>query len=178
MDAEKVLRADDGGVARVEREHNVAAVALGPSKRHFPLDLDSSHLSRTWGQTLSSTGSAVGDLGHEGVVMLFSVCLWFSVVLHIYELASCAGIAHVGGFRGGRPDTVVESGYQCALGPVGTSSGFRCGCPRVVSLTWAASTPTESPTKCSRLQRSAETHDTRSPITCSSGTLPETGGDA
>ena len=80
MDAEELLRAKDGGVARVEREHNVA-VAVRPSKRQFPLDLDSSHLSRTWGQTLSSAGSAVGDLGHEGVVMLRSVCLWSSVVL-------------------------------------------------------------------------------------------------
>ena len=47
MDAEELLRADDGGVARVEREHGVA-VAVRPSKRPFPLDLDSSHLSRTW----------------------------------------------------------------------------------------------------------------------------------
>jgi hypothetical protein len=81
MDAEELLGADDGGVARVEREHDVAAVALGPSKRYFPLDLDPSHLSRTWGQTLSSIGSAVGDLGHEGVVMLCSVGLSFSVVI-------------------------------------------------------------------------------------------------
>jgi hypothetical protein len=80
MDAEELLRADDGGVARVERKHNVA-VAVGSSKCHFPLDLHSSHLSRTPGQTLSSAGSAVGDMGHEGIVTLCSVCLWSSVVL-------------------------------------------------------------------------------------------------
>jgi hypothetical protein len=49
MDAEELLRADDGGVARVERKHNVA-VAVGRSKCQFPLDLDSSHLLRTYGR--------------------------------------------------------------------------------------------------------------------------------
>jgi hypothetical protein len=35
----------------------------------------------------------------------------------------------------------------------------------------ATSTPTKSPTKWSRLQRSGETHETRAPRSCSSGTL-------
>ena len=46
MDAEELFRADDGGVTRVEREHNVA-VAVGPSKHQFPLDPDASHMSLT-----------------------------------------------------------------------------------------------------------------------------------
>jgi hypothetical protein len=107
MDAEELLRADDGGVARVERKHNVA-VAVGSSKCHFPLDLHSSHLSRTPGQTLSSAGSAVGDMGHEGIVTLCSVCLSSSVVLR-HGLASSTGIAHVRRVPRLRPDTVVES---------------------------------------------------------------------
>lgn len=49
MDAEELLRADDGWVARVEREHNVA-VAVGLSTFQSPLSLDSSHLSRTYGR--------------------------------------------------------------------------------------------------------------------------------
>lgn len=44
MDAEKLLRADDGWVARVKREH-APRVAVHPARGDPPLDPDSSHLS-------------------------------------------------------------------------------------------------------------------------------------
>jgi hypothetical protein len=77
------------------------------------------------GQTLSSAGSAVGDMGHEGIVTLCSVCLSSRVVLR-HGLASCTGIAHVRRVPRFRPDTVVESDV-----PIGYRLGRRSGIGRL-----------------------------------------------